>query len=139
MESHPISEKFRQWKTFKDRADLETSRANRLRDDLMVTVVEQGDKDEKGNIHYSLPSRVEVGGTQYKGIKREARTTTTLNSERALELAESKGIRNEVVRMVEEFDPDAFYAAYQRDKLTADEVDSVFDTKTTYAFKPVAE
>lgn len=139
MESDETSEAFRQWATLDAQVKNMESRRNRLRERLMETVITNGFTDEKGNTFFDLPATIEVAGKKFKGIKREARVTTTVNEERALALAEAKGILNEVVVMVPQIDLDALYAAYQRGKITADEIDSVNDTKKSFAFKPVAE
>jgi hypothetical protein len=133
------SEKFRQWATLKAQTETMSSRMNKLRDSLMETVMAEGSQDEKGNQHFDLPAPIEVAGKTFKGIKREARVSTVLNEERAFELIDAKGLASEVVKFVPQVDMDALYAAYQRGKLTSDEIDGLMDTKKTFAFKAVAE
>lgn len=137
MQADPVSEKFRQWATRKALVEFETSQMNRLRDELMEIVIARGDQDEKGNTHFSLSESVIVGDKEFKGIKREARTITTLNKERAIDLARTKGL-HKVVVLVPEVDQDELYAAYQRGEISEEEVDDCFDVKKTFAFKSVA-
>lgn len=132
-----LTEKFRQWASLRAQNDLVSSRMNKLRDDLMAAVIADGDQDERGNTHLTLPTPVSVGEKQFSGIKREARTTVTLNDERAMALAHEKGLQSELIIHEPRIDLDALYAAWQRGKITEEELDAVFDTKTTYAFKTV--
>jgi hypothetical protein len=137
MHPDPVVEKLRQWTLWKQRVDTEITRLNKLRDELMDVVVRDGDQDEKGSMFYALPMPLESAGKTWKGIKREARTSVVLNEERALEFAKSKGL-NDVIIRVESIDLDALYVAHQERRISEAELDGLFDTKTSYAFKPVA-
>ncbi|MFE6739783.1 hypothetical protein [Streptomyces tubercidicus] len=139
MASDPLSEKLRQWALLKQASVDLSSRMNKLRDELMDTVDRDGDRDEKGSSHLRLTNELEVGGKFFRGLKREARTSTVLNEERALEMVVAKGLENDVVVNVPTIDLDALYEAYQQRKLTQGELDSLFDTRTSFAFKPVEE
>ncbi|MFI0265667.1 hypothetical protein [Streptomyces luteogriseus] len=137
MQPDALSEKFRQWALLKQQNDATSKRMNHLRDEIMDVVVRDGDRDEKGNTVYSLPMPLEAAGKEWKGIKREARTSVVLNEERALEFAKRKGLDG-VIEMVETIDLDALYVAHQQRQITEQELDGLFDTKTSYAFKPVS-
>lgn len=138
MQPDPTVEKFRQWALWKQRVDTEITRLNRLRDELMDVVIRDGDRDEKGSTFYALPMPLEAAGKNWKGIRREARTSVVLNEERALEFAKQNGLWDDVVEMVPTIDLDALYIAQQRGRITEEQLDSLFDTNTNYAFKPVA-
>lgn len=138
MLSDPLSEKFRRWASLKHQSEIASKEMNRLRDDLMETVIAEGSQDEKGNTHFELPATIDVAGREYRGIKREVRVSTTLNEDRALAMIDEKRLGTEVVNLVPQIDMDALYAAYQRGKLTEEEIDSLFDVKRTYAFKAVS-
>jgi hypothetical protein len=139
MEPDPLAEKMRQWALIKQKHDTLGARLNRLRDDMMDAALLNGDKDERGSSFLSFPAPVDIHGTIYKGIKRQARTSTVLNEERALEMARAKGISGEVTVTTSAIDLDLLYEAYAQGKLTEAEIDSLFDTKTSHAFKPVEE
>lgn len=132
------AEKFRQWAHLKAQQELVSSRMNRLRDDLMATIQASGDRDERGNFYLALPVPITVGDKEYNSIKREARTTTTLNEDAAIALARNKGLENELIVQEPHIDLDALYAAWQRGKITEEELDGLFEKKTTYAFKSVS-
>lgn len=132
-----FSEKLRQWALLKTQVGTQTTRMNRLRDELMDVVVRDGDRDETGSAHWKLPAELEVAGKVFSGIKREARKSVTLNEERALEFLRERGLWDEVVVQVPSVDLDALYTALQERKITEAELDGLFDTKTNYAFKPV--
>ncbi|MFJ1700375.1 hypothetical protein ACIOHC_35890 [Streptomyces sp. NPDC088252] len=138
MESDPRSEKVRQWALMKAQSDTMTTRMNKLRDDIMADIVLHGDKDETGSSSLRLSVPVVVGNKTYEELKREARISTTLNEERALALAKAKGIENDVVAHVPTIDMDALYAAHADGRVSEEEIDSLFDTKVSYAFKPKA-
>jgi hypothetical protein len=137
MHPDPTVEKFRQWTLWKQRVDTEITRLNKLRDELMDAVIRDGDQDEKGSIFYALPIPLESAGKTWKGIKREARTSVVFNEERGLAFAKENGL-NDVIVMVETIDLDALYVAYQERRISEAQLDGLFDTKTSYAFKPVA-
>jgi hypothetical protein len=137
MQPDALSEKFRQWALLKQQNDATSKRMNHLRDEIMDVVVRDGDRDEKGSTFYSLPMPLDAAGKEWKGIKREARTSVVLNEERALEFAKRKGLEG-VIEMVETIDLDALYVAHQQRQISEQELDSLFDTKTSYAFKPVS-
>ncbi|MFE9834057.1 hypothetical protein ACFYP4_02740 [Streptomyces sp. NPDC005551] len=136
MQPDPYVEKLRQWALLKAQVNTQTTRMNKLRDDLMETVTRDGDRDETGSVHWKLPSEFEVAGKTFTGIKREARTSTVLNEDRALDFAKERQIWDDVVVMTPTIDLDALYVAHQQNKLTEAELDGLFDTKVSYAFKP---
>lgn len=136
MPPDDLSDKFRRWAFLRGQSDITSAQMNKLRDELMAHAAAQGDHDERGNSHLSLA--IEVGGKSFSGIKREARTSTTLNKERALEMAYTKGLQDELIVHEPCIDTDALYAAWQRGKITERELDGLFDTKTTFAFKAVS-
>lgn len=138
MQPDALSEKFRQWALLKQQSDATSKRMNHLRDEIMDVVVRDGDRDEKGNTFFSLPMPLEAAGKEWQGIKREARTSVVLNEERALEFAKQNGLWDDVVEMVPAIDLDALYVALQQRRITEEQLDSLFDTKTSYAFKPVS-
>lgn len=134
-----LSEKFRQWAVLKAQNDLTVTRMNKLRDGMMETVIASGDRDEKGNTHLPLPVEIKVGDKIYKAIKREARVSTTLNEDLAMAMAHNKGLQDDLIVHEPHIDIDALYAAYQRRQISEEELDGLFETKTSYAFKPVAQ
>lgn len=136
LEADPYAEKFRQWATLKNQVDKTTSRMNHLRDDLMKHVSEVGDQDERGNSYYALPQPIEVDGVEYRGIKREARTSTVLNHERALAFAAEQGLEDEIVEYVPQIVQESLYDLYAQDRVSQTQLNSLFDTKTSHAFKP---
>lgn len=138
MEQDSRSEKVRQWALLKAQNEATTTRMNKLRDDIMADIILHGDKDEKGSTSLRLSTPIVVGNKTYEELKREARISTTLNEERALELAAAKNIESDVVVHVPTIDMDALYAAHSDGRVSEEEIDALFDTKVTYAFKPKA-
>lgn len=138
MEQDPLAEKFRQWAVRKQRVEVETTRMNKLRDSIVEEIILRGDRDEKGNTVLRLPTPVVVGDKSYEDLKREARISTTLSEERALALAKDKGLEAEVVVHTPTIDLDALYAVHADGRLTEAEIEALFDTKVSYAFKPKA-
>lgn len=139
MDPDAYTDKFRQWADRKSTVTRLTREMNVLRDDLMKVVIQDGDSDELGSRRWYFPASVDIDGTAYKGIKREARTSTVVNEERALKLAEAEGLEDELVVQVRTIDVDALYRVYAEGRVSQDQLDSLFDTKVTHAFKPVVE
>lgn len=118
-----------------------SSRAGEIKDRLMTAVTAGGEPDEKGSLFLSLPVPIEANGKTYRSLKREKRTSKYLDEERTLELLHTKGLVDRVQKeRVETYlDQDEIYVLNQEGLLTDEELDSLFETEISWAFKPVAE
>jgi hypothetical protein len=111
---------------------------------ILIELEESGEsdsiyKDDKGSLYYVLPKPVQVGDRIVSVLKREKRTGVSVNEDRLLELAEQKGVRDQVILTIEVVDQEALYTLYAEGTIDEHELDSVLDKNVTYAFKPLAE
>jgi len=114
-----------------------TDKADEVKKDLKSSIEVVGYESE-GNQFFDLPE--EFNGV--KGLKREARTTTSLNVEKTEGFTRAKGlwvpvIDGGVVETVEQIDQDALLARHHEGKISEKELDSLFTSKTIYALVPV--
>ncbi len=119
-------------------------------------------EDEKGNKFFTLPKQIEIGGQVFGVLKNERRVSTSLDYGKAQTVLESKGVFDEAQvftvtlpkevvddllakKLVDEKDVEAsisqdeIYRLLAEGALTEDDVDSMFATKVSWAFKPIAE
>jgi len=122
---------FRQWIEIKANADQLAKRQKELRDWLCGAIEEQGYADDKGNLYLELPEEVEG----FAGLKYERRVTPSLSAERAEALIKAKGLEKRCIVMVPEIDQEEIYKAHYEGLISQEELDSIFDINTTYAFK----
>jgi len=133
-----VDSRFRQWAVLSAKAKELNQRANEIRDELLAFAEENGEEDARGHRVYQLSTEIATpDGKTYTGFVREKRVSRRIAEERAWEMAEEKGLLDQVFPVVErrEFSEDGLYAAYQEDKITDDELDSLIDVSETYAFK----
>lgn len=134
-----LSEKLRLWVYLKAQVDRTTGQLNHLRDEISADVERYGEPDESGHVRLPIARTFEYGGRRYEGIKRERRVSRLINQERAETLALDKGLIGRLFPARPTFDPDELYVLYQQGLLTEKEIDDLYDTKVTWAFKPEAE
>jgi len=102
-----------------------------LRDSLLDTVQNAGERDEKGHLWLALDS--DVNGVS--SVQAERRVTQTLNEERAQEILEGLGLSAECTKTITVVDEDAVWAARWDDKLSDSDIEAMFDTKVVTALK----
>lgn len=134
-----LAEKLRLWVYLKAQVDRNTAQLNQLRDQISADVERYGRPDESGHVRMQLRRPFEYGGKRYEGIKRERRVSRTLSQDRAEALANARGLRDRLFPMRPVFDADELLVLYQQGLLTEGEIDGLYDTKITWAFKPEAD
>ncbi len=132
-------EKVRQFLTLKFQETQIVTRKNKLRDEVSAFVDQTGEVDEKGSKFWKLPTPIEVNGQKFTEVKRERRVSTSLDTEAVETLVNSKGLRDRVFKQVtqEVLDQDELYVLNQEGLLTDDELDSLWVTSESFAFKPL--
>lgn len=131
-----LAEKLRLWVYLKAQVDRTTAQLNQLRDEISEDVERAGQADESGHIRLAIGRPFEYAGRRYEGVKRERRVTRTLSEQRAGDLADAKDLRGRLFPLRPVFDPDELYVLYQQGLVTEAEIDSLYDTKVSWAFKP---
>jgi hypothetical protein len=132
-------EKTRQFLALKFQETEIVTRKNKLRDEVSVHVDAHGDLDEKGSKFWKLDPPIEVNGQKFTEVKRERRVSTTLDSEKAEELAAAKGIRDRIFKQVttEVLDQDELFVLNQEGVISDEELDGLFVETESFAFKPI--
>jgi hypothetical protein len=88
-----------------------------------------GETDDKGNIYVELDPPIEG----VKRVEKTLRVKTTLNSEVATEIVDSKGLHDEIFRKIEVLDEEELMHAIYNGKLSAEEIDEMFTKDPSYA------
>lgn len=109
-----------------------------LRDKLSAVVQEKGEQDEKGSFILDLEQPLEVGGKTYTSLKHERKVSQQFLEDAAEEWLESNGLLAEAQETVTTvvLDHDAIYRLNQEGKIPDEVLDSWFEDKISYAFKP---
>lgn len=131
-EPKPVDEfsaSVREYKSLKDQIDELTKRQKSLRDYLMDTVEQTGFEDENGNVWVELDD--EIDGVV--AIKRERRAKPALDEDAAAEVLSAKGLDEECYKTVRVVDEDAVMACLYDERLTEDDIDTIFPQKVTWA------
>lgn len=130
-----LSEQLRLWVHLRAQFDRIQTQLNQVRDRLSDRIDQHGLPDEYGHLRMDLRP-FEFGGKRYEGIKRERRVSRAVNLERAAMLADAKNLGERLYPLRPVFDAEELYVLYQEGLLTEREIDDLFDTKVTWAFKP---
>lgn len=126
---------FRQFVLLKKQREALEKREKEVKTRISGYVEEHGYEDEKGHVLFDLPEPVEG----FAHLKRERRQSRALDQDRAEALLRERGIYDDCTRTIVVLDEDAIMQAYYNEQLTEEDIDSMFNTKVTYAFVPVKE
>lgn len=135
---HSLTNRFLQWVKLKDEIQFMTDRQKQLRNQMLSAIEVDGEKDEKGSLFLELDEPVEHDGKTYGLLKKERRVGTSFLEDDAEKLLEAKGLLAEAQTTIVVLDQDAIYRLHQEGKLSEAEIDSMFEEKITWAFKPMA-
>lgn len=127
-----------EWLYVKSQADAAVARANKLREGVTALVREEGYTDDKGNVFLDLEQPLTVGEKTYSAVKRELRVKRIPNEERIRELAERVGALDRLFPLKPVVDVEELYVLYQEGIVSETDIDSVFDTDSSWALKAVA-
>lgn len=130
-----LLDKVRQWAALDSQVKLIEPRKKGLRDWILNTVESYGYEDDKGNGWIDLPESVDG----IVAIQRQKRVGQTINEERAETLLKKKGIYKECTTTIVVLDEDAIRKAVFTGKISQEELDSLVDSKVTYALVPTKE
>ena len=125
MELEEVEKIAKQYMAVKAEADFILERQNELKARLKDAVEKIGKVTAKG--HKTL---------QFGDIKltNQRKESTPLDVDVATEILNKHGLYDECVETIERLDQNAILVAYQKDLLTAEELELMFPKKVTYAF-----
>ena len=125
MELEEVEKIAKQYMVVKAEADFILERQNELKARLKDAVEKIGEVTAKG--HKTL---------QFGDIKltNQRKESTPLDVDVATEILNKHGLYDECVETIERLDQNAILVAYQKDLLTAEELELMFPKKVTYAF-----
>lgn len=109
-------------------SDLQ-KRQKEIRDALMEQIESEGYIDDKGSVWLDLPQ--EVDGIA--AIKRERRSSSSLDESAAEEVLTSLGLQDECFKTVRVVDEDAVWAALYEERLSDADIECIFPEKVTWA------
>lgn len=115
----------RQYLALKKEVELLTNRVNTLKSKLTEHVESEGQVDDRGHINLTVEDIT---------LTKQRRVSKNLDMNVAEPLLESKGIKDQCIKMVPVVDESAVMAAFYQGKLTEEDIDTMFPEKITWAF-----
>lgn len=151
--TEPVATRAKMWLVqflmLKTEADRIGKRRDELKKRLTEVIEEEGYTDEKGSLYLDLDEPVEgADGKTYEVLKWERRVSRSLNMDKGEALVLSKTYIDKADRqeyplskrcivMVPMLDEEEVLKAYYDGIITEEEIDSIFDDRETFAFKPM--
>jgi hypothetical protein len=115
----------------KSSLDILEARQKELRDKLFTQLDLLGDEDSKGNIQLILDE--EIGGIVR--LEKQRRSSRKLDELKADELISELGLVDEVYEMKRVINEDALMAAFYEEKITEEQLDTMFPVTVTWALR----
>lgn len=125
---------FKQYVTLDKQADLIKGRQDDLKKRLKSAIEVKGYEDDKGHKYFDFGDD-EVPG--FRGLKSEKRVYTTLDESVAEKILADKGILEQCQKTIVVLDEEEILKARYADLLTDDDIDAMYETKVSFAFKPL--
>lgn len=119
-----------QYVAIKEQKDLLGKREAELKAILTDAVEESGEVDGKGHIVLEVDEPV----TGVSRLVKQRKLSKPLDMEVAEALLTEKGLYDECTEQIRVLNQDAIMAAYYKEQLTEEDIDSMFPPKVTYAF-----
>jgi len=116
----------RQYRAIKDQEKLLADRKKLLRDKLVAVLQAEGTEDDSGHLRLELNDDLK--------LTYQRKESKSIKLEEAEEMLKAKGIWEDCVEYVPVIKDDAIMAAHYKGQITEEEIDSLVDTKVTYAF-----
>jgi glycine/D-amino acid oxidase-like deaminating enzyme len=110
--------------------DVLEARQKELREKLFAQIDLLGEVDSDGNIQLVFDEPIDGVAR----IEKQRRVARKLDEEAAIALTQELGIYDDVFEMKPVLNEDALMAALYEDKLTEEQLDSIFPPKITWAF-----
>jgi hypothetical protein len=121
----------REYIKIKNSMEIFEARQKELREKLFGVLDSDGLEDEKGNLQYDLETAID-GVVR---IEKQRRSSRKLDELRAEEIIEQAGIADDVYEMKRVINEDSLMAAYYQDKITEEQLDTMFPVTVTWALR----
>jgi hypothetical protein len=131
----PLVAKFQSWVLMRDEVDSLTANLNQIRDECLTAIEARGYRDHKGSQYLKLPGV--IGQKGFASLKRERRATKHVDVEVAENITRSRGIYDACFPAVPTLDEEELYVQYQKGKLSAKDMDSIFTWAYSFSFRPM--
>jgi hypothetical protein len=105
------------------------ARHKELRDKLFERITLTGEEDDKGNIQLELD--VEIDGV--RRIEKQRRVTRKIDEDKAAEIIEALGLKEELYVMQPVLQEDLLMAAHWDGKISEEQIDEMFPSKVVWA------
>ena len=125
-----VKNTIQQYVAIKEQKDLLSKREAELKAILTDVVEEDGEVDGKGHIVLEIDEPV-TGVTR---LVKQRKLSKPLDMEVAEKLLQDKGLYEECTEQIRVLNQDAIMAAYYKEQLTEEDIDSMFPPKISYAF-----
>jgi hypothetical protein len=124
-----LTAQVREYIRVKNSLELLETRQKELREKLFAQLDTDGYEDDKGNIQLELDEPVD----EVVRLEKQRRTTRKIDELKADEIIATKQLEDVVYKTVRVVDEDALMAAYYEDKITEQELESMYPAKVTWA------
>ena len=125
MELTDIQKELAQYLALKDQIKFLSERETELKVRLKAAAEKLGEVDGKGHVVLN------VGDNK---LTNQRKVSKSLDAALAEKIITEKGLLDDCMPFVRKLDQDALMAAYYKDQLTEEEIESMFPEKVTYAF-----
>jgi glycine/D-amino acid oxidase-like deaminating enzyme len=126
-----FNSQIREFVKLKSSMDILEARSKELREKLFAQLDLNGEVDDKGNIQLVLDEAVD----EVVRIEKQRRASRKLNEEAADEIIEELGLSDEVYEMKRVINEDALMAAFYEEKITEEQLDTMFPVTVTWALR----
>jgi hypothetical protein len=139
--SASIARKASQFLFLRNEEKVIRTRKEQERDAIKQWMQNNAETDHEGHQYFYLPETVNIGGEKFNKLKNERKVSRYISEEKLIELAEEKGVRDRVVKVIEieVVDQDELYVLNQEGIISDEELDNVFEEDVKFALVPVKE
>jgi hypothetical protein len=128
-DDNDFSAQAKQYSFVKQQLEYWETQQKELKTKLFEQLDANGEPDSSGNIVIELPE--EIDGAV--AVVKQRRVSRKINEERAFELIEEKGLREQLIITKEIVDEDALMAALYSDELTEEEIEEMYPQQIIWA------
>jgi hypothetical protein len=126
-----VVSQIREFVKLKDSLAVLETRQKELREKLFAQIDAEGVEDDKGNVQFYLDQ--DIDGVVR--LEKQRRVTRKLNESVAEEVIAKHGLEDDLYEMKRVIKEDALMAAFYEEKITEEELDSMFPATVVWALR----